>query len=144
MHQERILCPVDFSPHAHEALVAAAELAERSGGRLTLLHAYDLPPVEYALAPYGVPEMLDRLRGVAEDKIADWQREAMARGAAEVDTVVVPGRPAEVIVREARERKTDLVVIGTHGRTGLAHALLGSVAEKVVRQAPCPVWVARG
>jgi nucleotide-binding universal stress UspA family protein len=144
MQQEKILCPVDFSTPSHAALCAAAALAERSGGTLTLLHVYDLPPVEYALAPYGVPQLLDDMRRDAEDKLGDWQREAMARGALKVDTAAVPGSAAEVIVREARARGSDLVVVGTHGRTGLRHALLGSVAERIVQRAPCPVLVARG
>ena len=141
MQSQRILCPVDFSDCSGEALRAAADLAKQSGGALTLLHVYSA--ASFADAGPAFTEALDQLKASAERALAGWRRDAELRGAQKVDTYAILGVPWEEIVALARSRESDLIVVGTHGRTGLKHALVGSVAEKVVRHAPCSVLVVR-
>ena len=142
----RILAPTDFSPHAEGAVLYAAELAARLGSTLHLLHV--LPDV--------VPVGLDPLFATAlppeyyRDAEAD-SRAALLRAVdpswdLEPDRVEVAvrwGGPVEGIVGHATDHAIDLLVIATHGRTGLSHVLLGSVAERIVREAPCPVLTIR-
>jgi nucleotide-binding universal stress UspA family protein len=141
----KILVPTDFSDHSKEALAWAIDLARRFDARLTVAHAYQ--PVAMAL-PDGyvmqsAPSLATMLSDL-EDALAKIKREAEAGGAnVPIDTQLLQGPAFAEIVRFAREGSFDLIVIATHGRTGLKHALLGSVAEKVVRKAPCPVLTVR-
>jgi len=140
----RILCPVDFSPTSFAALRRAARLAGSLGASLTLLHVYHTPG--YAL-PEGVilPNVneLDRLFSWIDEQLAAWRREARALGADAVVTETAQGAPWQTIVDRAAAGRYDLVVMGTHGHTGLKHVLLGSVTERVVRHASCPVLTVR-
>jgi nucleotide-binding universal stress UspA family protein len=136
----RILCPVDFSEASMGALRAAAALASRSGGSLTLLHV-DLVPgsaIPEAILPTP-PELAADLSSPADRPLLEWKARAEKLGAPHVEAYRSVGRPAQEILALARRDAFDLVVLGTHGRKGLGHLLLGSVAEEVVRQAPCPV-----
>jgi universal stress protein A len=142
MRYAKILCPVDFSPPSHEALVAAADLAQRFDSALTLVHVYQVPMLavpEMSLDP-GV--LVQILRSI-DETLAKLTQEAIGLGARRVESSKIEGIPWDTIVKLARDGQSDLVVMGTHGRTGLRHALLGSVAERVVRHAPCPVLVVR-
>jgi nucleotide-binding universal stress UspA family protein len=138
----KILVPTDFSPGAAEALRFAVELARPIDAALTLLHAYQLPSYYF---PDG--SVYTTSASVAADIISSVtseleraRRDTDAQGvAARVSSV--EGQPAAAILEAARGH--DLVVMGTHGRTGLRHLLLGSVAEKVVRSASCPVLTVR-
>jgi nucleotide-binding universal stress UspA family protein len=140
----KILCAVDFSEPSREALHYAADLAARFGADLVLLHVYQLPGYAF---PEGIvlagPEVLADLLGRIDASLQSWRTEAVARGANRVEITTAQGAPWSEIVRTAGEGGYDLVVVGTHGRTGLGHALLGSVAERVVRKAPCPVLTVR-
>ena len=137
---KKILCPVDFSDPARAAMQAAAELSAHFDADLTLFHAYQLPG--YTLPEGSVvasPKMLQDLADQAEAHLAEWREVARRRGAPRVAAAKAIGDPALEVVQLARDGAYDLVVVGTHGRTGLRHALLGSVAERVVRRAGCPV-----
>jgi len=137
---KKICCPVDFSDPARAALQAAAQLAATFGAELALFHAYQLPG--YTLPEGSVvasPKMLQDLADQAEAHLNEWKRLAEGMGAPRVTTAKAVGEPALEIVEFAREGAYDLLVVGTHGRTGLRHALLGSTAERVVRRAGCPV-----
>ena len=142
---ERILVPTDFSPHSKEATAWAAALAGRFGASITLCHVYQ--PVSMIL-PEGFvlksAEEIATLLHALDASLAEARAElaGLAPGVT-VDSVLLQGAPFAEIVRHARENRFDLIVVGTHGRTGLRHALLGSVAEKVVRKAPCPVLTVR-
>jgi nucleotide-binding universal stress UspA family protein len=135
---QRILVPHDFEEPAESALAYALTLAEKLGARVTLLHAYDIPT-------YGYPEMaaaaiefgteIERRAVETLDKIA---RDARRTGV-EVDAKVEQGSAWMKILDAAEKLPADLIVMGTHGRKGMPRLLLGSVAEKVVRSAPCPV-----
>lgn len=134
-----ILVPIDFSSHAHAVLEWAAHLAEEHGSKLVLLHAYHLPVDFQQLEGAYLPP--DFWAQVKADSSANLERSAATlreRGLT-VETVVREGYPATAIEEEARARHADLVVIGTRGHSGLKHLLLGSIAERVVQKAPCPV-----
>lgn len=139
----KILCPVDFSAGSRQALETAAQLAKEAGAALVLVHAWQ--PTQWAaaevqLAAGVVQDMLD----TEHAELARWRELASDLRGGPVEVQFLTGAPWDQIVAAARaDRTIDLVVMGTHGRTGLKHVLLGSVAEKVVRHAPCAVLVVR-
>ena len=141
---KRICCPIDFSDTARAAMEVAAELARRLGAQLSLLHVYPIPGYTF---PDGSvvasPKMLEELAEQAERHLGEWKREAEAMGCGGVTVAKSSGEAAAEIVAFAKEQGMDLLVMGTHGRTGFTHALLGSVAERVVRRAACPVLTVR-
>ncbi len=141
---KRILVPVDFSPHSERAAALAAELAKTFGASLTVLHVYSIPtyplPEGYIIAS---PETVAELMTKISSALKEVKTRVLARGAPHVESLLVEGSAFAEIVRTAREKQHDLIVMGTHGRTGLKHALMGSVAEKVVRKAHCPVLTVR-
>jgi nucleotide-binding universal stress UspA family protein len=130
-----ILFPTDFSERAMYAFHLAAALARDHRAALTVLHVREMPPLPFAefgtVPPVEVPTRAQLLERLAQYEPAD---EGIS-----VEFVVADGEPGEEIVRVATERKCDLLVMGTHGRTGLGRLLMGSVAERVMRRAPCPV-----
>ena len=139
-HFKRILVPVDFSMHSETAVRLAADLARRYEGALDLVHVFE--PIVYPL-PDGyvlfTPLQLNELVAQLEQQLTRTKAMARAAGAPQVETHVRQGACATDICDFAREGAFDLIVMGTHGRTGLSHLLLGSVAERVLRTAPCPV-----
>jgi universal stress protein A len=146
----RILVPVDFSAHSDLALRYAITLADRFHATVEVLHVVEDPFVSGAWSPEAVapniPELLTDLVAAARGKLDDLKAAAVNRGVrlkTTVLTTVLTGRPADSIADYAQTEKFDLIVMGTHGRTGLSHAVLGSVAERVVRNAPCPVLTVR-
>ena len=136
---EKILVPVDFSEHAAAALDRAVDLAKRFGARLTLLHAYELPGPAMTEYQISIPEPLaEQVRAAASTRL-EALRERAAAGDLEVGCELVRGSAADAVANVAASLEADLVVMGTRGNTGLQHLLLGSVAERTVRTAPCPV-----
>ncbi len=141
---KKILVPTDFSAYAKDAARLAIELAKRFEATLSFVHvfqsvAYVLPEGYMLYSAPQLGEILDDL-----DKLLSAEKSAaQSAGASHVDGDLVEGVPATEIVRYAREKGCDLIVMGTHGRTGIKHALLGSIAEKVVRSADCPVLIVR-
>jgi len=140
---KKILCPVDFSPASRDALRVAADLAQHFAGEVTLFHAYPLPG--YTL-PEGTvlpsPGMLQDLSDETDRLLEEWRKLALEMGAPAASTAKSIGDPASEVLDLSR-RGFDVLVVGTHGRSGFAHALLGSVAERVVRKAPIPVLTVR-
>ncbi len=142
----KILAPTDFSHHAEAAVMYAAGLAERFEAELHLLHV-----LSDVVAPIGPEPML--VPAVPPEYYAETEDQSKAA----LQTILKPewGQPArvecavrwgdaiDVIKHYARDHAIDLIVISTHGRTGLSHVLLGSVAERIVREAPCPVLTIR-
>ena len=138
MQIQRILVPCDFSDSARAAFELARDLARRLGARLILAHAFFVPLDLEALSVVGVQPVFDRVEKEGAERLQALQQEAEAAGlACEVDAR--RGVPEEVILDVAAERHADLIVMGTTGRTGLAHWMLGSRAERVLRTAGCPV-----
>ncbi len=139
----RILHPTDFSERSETAWAYAKSLAKKYEAELHLIHVMQesvavLPESSIAVAApaANLPELID----AAENGLRQYEVESPARI---TDRRVLHGLSAEEIVRYAKDAEIDLMVIGTHGRTGLAHVLLGSVAEKIVRRAPCAVLTVR-
>jgi nucleotide-binding universal stress UspA family protein len=140
---ERILVAIDFSELSDQAFAYAVELAERLSAQLVLVHVFQVPAYLFPDAVVAAPQQtVVELERAVERRLEELRARAMARGVAAYVHVPVGSAFVEII-RAARDHKADLIVLGTHGRTGLRHALLGSVAEKVVRKAPCPVLVVR-
>lgn len=142
MSFQRILVPTDFSSHAQHAALVAGDMAQRYDAELTLLHVqsaelFDVPE-GYVL---NMPAQLDQLMKVLAERLAAFQQAMRANGLRRVETRLLRGPIAGEIVAHAKE--FDLIVMGTHGRTGLQHLLMGSVAERVVRLAHCAVLVVR-
>ena len=141
----RILVPTDFSATADAALDAAYVLAERFGASLELLHVLDDPFVVDGMAAEAYisegPAVRTAMLQEAQERLR--HRASPREGIPDIKTEVLFGHGARTIAEYAVERGTDLIVIGTHGRTGFAHLLLGSVAEQLVRTAPCPVLTVR-
>jgi nucleotide-binding universal stress UspA family protein len=141
---QHILVPTDFSPSADRGLEYAITLAQPLQARLTLLHVLHLPTWEMGERS---PSSLEAyLQGVQADAQRQMQaaHERVQHARIHCDSAIIEGIPSQTIVDLAGNREVDLIIMGTHGRTGLAHVLLGSVAERVVRLAPCPVLVTRG
>jgi nucleotide-binding universal stress UspA family protein len=136
----KILVPIDFSPHSQEAIRAAADVSTRYDASVTIVHVYQ--PVALTM-PEGymlyTPQQLADLMSEFGKLLATAKREAEAAGARRVETSQLQGTVAMEVVEFAKARGFDLIVMGTHGRTGLRHVALGSVAERVLRMAPCPV-----
>ncbi|HKI18166.1 MAG TPA: universal stress protein [Isosphaeraceae bacterium] len=140
-----ILAPTDFSTHSQWAVHYACRLAERLGSALHLLHVLSeiLPAGPDPLMMPVMPaqfykENEDRARATLDSLIdPTWGKPAS------LVTAVQWGSPVESIVSYALDHRIDLITIATHGRTGLSHVFLGSVAEKIVREAPCPVLTIR-
>ncbi len=136
MRIEHILVPTDFSGHAERAAEVAALFASRFRARVTLLHVAHTPDSGDGQRTGQSPD--DRLPR-AQDALDQAVTRIRQGGKLDVDGVLASGKPWECILRVARERDVDLIVMGTHGRGGLPRALLGSVAERVLRASPVPV-----
>jgi nucleotide-binding universal stress UspA family protein len=133
-----ILHPTDFSEHSEFAFRVASALARDYNARLILLHVLPPPMVLYAGGP--VPaEMWPSVEEIKEKLHKMEGRTHHVR----VESEVMEGDPVDMILRAAEESHSDVIVMGTHGRTALARLLLGSVAESVMRKAPCPVLTAK-
>ncbi len=130
-----LLVPTDFSGHAGLALDAVCGLAPRLGAAVHLVHGIHLPP---EAAPYLFPDAIERIREQAGAELRA-RCERLESSGIRCTAELVDGPPAPAIARVAQELPADLIVMGSHGRTGLAHAVLGSVAERTLRTAPCPV-----
>jgi nucleotide-binding universal stress UspA family protein len=141
----RILVPTDFSKHSQNALRYATAFAEKFTAELYLLHVVqDLSvfiPDAVNVTPLVTPPVEQLLASVrtALERVIDENQLRRFKVTAEASE----GAPFYEIIRFAREKEIDLIIMGTHGHSGLAHVLMGSVAEKVVRKAPCPVLTVR-
>ena len=139
---KNILVPIDFSDCAKKALEYAIPFAREHDATVTAI--YVVPPV-YGVGEYGGMDFTGleaESRAEAEARLNRLVDEDLD-GKVSVETIVRNGPAASEIIEAARDLPADLIIISTHGRTGLKHALLGSVAEHVVRAAPCPVLVVR-
>ncbi|HVN87725.1 MAG TPA: universal stress protein [Candidatus Binatia bacterium] len=136
-----VLCPIDFSENSYQAAEYAAMFAEQGGGTLLLVHVLHNPASEF-FQEDGHVISWDKARARANALLEDTKTKRLGNYA-KTQCIVDIGDPHDAIVSLARECKADLIVVATHGRTGMAHLVMGSVAEKVIRHAPCPVLVVR-
>ena len=140
MSFRKILCPIDFSPTSDEALQVATRLATEHDAELVITHVWYLPPAAFA-GEYTYPAaMINDIMGSAESSLAAAVAAARAQGTGRVSSLLLEGQPWMTLVQQIENVKDiDLVVLGTHGRSGISRLFLGSVAEMVVRHAPCTV-----
>ena len=149
-HKNRpILVPVDFSSHSEAAMVCAAELAESLGSALVILHVVHDPgeaPGYYSIKGRG--KQLRRMEDVAAEMLDDYSRKMQNKHSGlpalkDATTMLVVGLPVNRILESAEKIHARMIVMASQGRTGLAHVLLGSKAEQVVRLAPIPVMIVK-
>lgn len=143
MTTHKILCPLDFSAGSQHAWRLAIRLARERGAELVALHVWCVP--QTGLGDFPFPRRVaEQIVVQATQQLDAAVQQARAAGVTAASSELVQGVPGWAIVDAAnRDPAIDLVVVGTHGRTGLVRALVGSVAEYIVRHAPCPVLVAR-
>jgi nucleotide-binding universal stress UspA family protein len=136
----KVVIPVDFSPCAEGALELGGALARDLGAKVDLVHAVGVPyyPMEDQYTALATLTLLEELRKAASREMEKMAARANLRGAARE---VVEGSPSQSICDYASRAEADLIIVSTHGRSGLRHALIGSVAERIVRYAECPVLV---
>jgi nucleotide-binding universal stress UspA family protein len=142
---KKIVCPTDFSEPAHEGFKIARELATQFSAELLLMHVIAPLPAIYGGAVstgFHVPAVIEELEGSAKSSLEEIRREKLP---AEIQsrTFVILGRPAHEIVTLAEQEKADIIVMATQGESGWQRFVFGSVAEKVVRYADCPVLTIR-
>ncbi len=138
-----ILCAVDLGEGSRVTLEDAADLARRLGARLTLLHVREPSRAAAGRALAVVPEAAEQEAVEIGRKLDRWRAEAERIAGTPVRAIAGKGPPGAEIVRIAGDERADLLVVGTHARRGLGRLVLGSIAEQVVRNAPCPVLVSR-
>ena len=138
-----ILCPIDYSVYSEMALKYAIEFAEKYQAKLYLMHVLDIRVYDI-----NNPELYNI--NIVDEETIEKLRERLlrcvnedTRGRISVEALIIQGVPFAEIIKVSKEYGIDLIVIGTLGRTGLSHAIMGSVAEKIVRKAPCPVLTIR-
>ncbi|MFI5307391.1 MAG: universal stress protein [Polyangiales bacterium] len=141
---KRILCPIDFSSYSKAAMEEAMSLAKAMGSELCLIHAYQNPAYVLPMSGYVGPtaDMIGKIRQQLAEELEGLAGTSRKEGI-KTETLVVEGVPYQSIVDHANEWNANLIVMGTHGRTGISHVLTGSVAERVVRLSRCPVLVTR-
>lgn len=144
MQIKTILFPTDFSQGARAAMDHAVSLAKTYEAKLVLLYVIqDISIAEwYIPSTLSVTDLVDDMQKSAEQEMAKWLAEISAKTGS-VEKLIVRGVPFVEIIKTAKDLNADLIVIGTHGRTGIDHMLFGSTAEKVVRKASCPVLTVR-
>lgn len=141
---KKILCPIDFSDCSREALRFAVEIAKPAAAAVTLVHVWHFPSYVFPGEAPLPGNLAHEIAADAAHQLAVWKGEAEKLGPVRLSTTLLEGIPWDRIVQTLQKDPSyDLAVMGTHGRTGIKRVLLGSVAEKVVRHAPCPVLVVR-
>lgn len=136
-----ILCGTDFTEDSYRALAYALRFAKLADCALIVVHSVDVPSGDvYTSGEW--PRTFDEARARAKEMLAEIHAKQLA-GYAKAELVVEIGPPAEQLLELARDRKVDVLVTATHGRSGLAELIMGSTAEKLIRHAPCPVFVVR-
>lgn len=135
---KKILVATDGSKYSDTAVKKAIDFAKSYGGEIVAISVVDIPPEFYAESPKTVEELVNKAKGYVEDV----KREAESKGV-KAETFVREGEAYRIIVDMAKEARAGIIVMGSHGRTGLKRLLMGSVTEKVIGHTPCPVLVAK-
>ena len=143
MKIQKILCPLDFSDVSQKLLDYSVSFAKTNKAKLVLLHVIDHPHLYdnyqiLAITPAEISEKLEKQAQKELSKIVN-----QIKNKIKVDMLVRNGKPFIEIIRSAKDIDADLVIIGSHGRSAIAHVLIGSTSEKVARKAPCPVLIFR-
>ncbi|MFQ3598311.1 MAG: universal stress protein [Chloroherpetonaceae bacterium] len=141
IHIQKILCPIDFSAPSRNALRYANEFAKAMNAKITVMHVIQPQPIAADVnVPY-VPLEIE-LEKNAKDDLARIVKEEVHDGVL-VEQVLAFGLPSDCVIAQARKENVDLIILGTHGRTGISRLLMGSTAESVIRQAARPVLVVK-
>jgi nucleotide-binding universal stress UspA family protein len=139
---KKILCPIDYSDCSKEALKYAVSFAMKDEAKLYLLHVINTHRfdeyLDKIMEQINIDEIIKQLKTRLLECVPEEIRNDM-----KIEASVVQGIPFAEIISVVKKNKIDMIVMGTHGRTGIVHILIGSVAEKVVRKAPCPVLTVR-
>ena len=136
----KILCPIDFSEHSLAALDVALKVAQQNDATLCLLNVVICPPGPAGLEQVPM-EPYPNLEKERQEQLLNLARERIP-ATVRYETLVVNGQPAEAVLKATRDLDANLIVMGTHGRKGLSRLVLGSVAERIVRESPTPVLTA--
>jgi nucleotide-binding universal stress UspA family protein len=139
---KHLLVPIDFGAASDQALHVALDLARRFDARLTLVHVYEIPAYVYGGTTFATTDLLGPIEEAAREQLATTLRQVQ-KDRPGASALLRRGNPAFEVLAVVDDLHPDLVVMGTHGRKGLSHALLGSVAEKVVRLSRAPVLTVR-
>jgi nucleotide-binding universal stress UspA family protein len=140
----RILVPIDFSTHSRNSLRYAIPLAEQFSASLHLIYVVEptVYPADLGFGQVVYPTFEEELASKGAKELESLIEEEIV-GKVRATSAVRTGKPYQEILREASERKVDLIILATHGHTGVEHMLFGSTAERIVRKAPCPVLTIR-
>ncbi len=138
-----ILAPIDFSDYSKNALKYAVEFAKEFDAKLYLIYVVEpmIYPADFSMGQIAIPSTDIDLNTRAEEELKNLAK--TINSDLKVETMIRTGKPFVEIIETAKEKDIDLIIIATHGHTGVEHLLFGSTAEKVVRKAPCPVLTLR-
>lgn len=141
---KKILVPIDFSDYSKNALKYAAEFAKSMNAEITLIYVVEpmIYPADFSMGQIAIPSTEIDLHGRAEEELNNLAKNFVDKSI-KVNALIRTGKPFVEINETASEMDADLIIIATHGHTGVEHLLFGSTAEKVVRKAPCPVLTLR-
>ncbi len=144
MKINNILVPIDFSEYSIKALDYAVDFGSCFGSKLFLIYVNEPPlyPADFSMGQVVLPEVDENFLNRAEEEL-DTLIANKIRGKLQAEKIVKTGKPFIEIIETAKEKEIDLIIIATHGHTGVEYLLFGSTAEKVVRKAPCPVLTLR-
>ncbi|MFA7229268.1 MAG: universal stress protein [Melioribacteraceae bacterium] len=140
---KKILAPIDFSDYSKNALKYAAQFAKEFKSELYLVYVVEpmIYPADFSMGQIAIPSADIDLHSRAEEELKNLAR--TIDPSLQVQTMIKTGKPFVEIIETAKEKDIDLIIIATHGHTGVEHLLFGSTAEKIVRKAPCPVLTLR-
>lgn len=139
-----VLVPIDFSDYSKNALRYATEFAKQFNAKMFLVYVVEpmIYPADFSMGQVAIPSMDFDLRSRAEEELKNLAKNFID-SSLQVETIIKTGKPFVEINETAKEKDADLIIMATHGHTGVEHLLFGSTAEKVVRKAPCPVLTLR-
>jgi nucleotide-binding universal stress UspA family protein len=140
---KKILVPIDFSEYSKKALQYAFQLAKQFNSHLSLIYVIEpvIYPADFSMGQVALPSIDVEMNARAKEELENLAQKEIAD--LEVKTIIKTGKPFVEIIETAAEEDIDLIIIASHGHTGVEHLLFGSTAEKVIRKAPCPVLTLR-
>jgi len=140
----KVLVPIDFSDYSKSALKYAVNFAKSFNADIILIYVVEpiIYPPDFSMGQIAMPSINTEWDDRAKDELQKLAKNEIA-GVASVKTIIKTGKPFVEIIETAKEENVDLIIIATHGHSGVEHILFGSTAEKVVRKAPCPVLTLR-
>ena len=141
---KKILVPIDFSDYSKNALKYAAQFAKQFNAKIYLIYVVEpmIYPADFSMGQVAIPSTDIDLHSRAEEELKKLSKD-IVNGGSKVEVLIKTGKPFVEIIESAAANDIDLIIIATHGHTGVEHLLFGSTAEKVVRKAPCPVLTLR-